>query len=360
MSDGRVHQDRPLGDDLDEGIARPLVDDEPAIDPADGGDPAAASGGRAASLWADAWRELRHNPFFLVSASVVLLLVVIALFPSFFDGLFDPEADPTDCVLTGGRYVARPSADHPFGYDLQGCDYYAKVIHGTRVSLIIGVIVTTFAVIIALVFGSISGFYGGFIDTLIARITDIWFAIPFILGGIVILSVMRRPEEQDSGILRAIGRTFQWIDTRFEPNIKGLAVVCFVLIILGWPTMLRLMRSSVLSTKEMDYVDAARSLGASDFRIITRHILPNSLAPVIVYSTITVGTVIAAEAALSFLGIGLQLPAISWGLMINSAQGRILQDPHLLIFPGIFLSITVFAFILMGDALRDALDPKLR
>ena len=124
--------------------------------------------------------------------------------------------------------------------------------------------------------------------------------------------------------------------------------------------MLRLSRSAVLSVRETEYVDAARALGASNFRIIRRHILPNSLAPVIVYATITVGVIISAEAALSFLGVGLQLPAISWGLMISVAQQRILTAPHLLLFPGIFLSVTVFSFILMGDALRDALDPKLR
>jgi oligopeptide transport system permease protein len=124
--------------------------------------------------------------------------------------------------------------------------------------------------------------------------------------------------------------------------------------------MLRLVRSAVLSVREMDYVDAARALGVGDLRIIRRHILPNSLAPVIVYATITVGVIISAEAALSFLGVGLQLPSISWGLMISGAQNRILTAPHLLLFPGIFLSTTVFSFILMGDALRDALDPRLR
>jgi ABC-type dipeptide/oligopeptide/nickel transport system permease subunit len=124
--------------------------------------------------------------------------------------------------------------------------------------------------------------------------------------------------------------------------------------------MLRLVRSSVLSAKSHDYVDAARAMGATNRRIITKHILPNALAPVIVYATITVGVVISAEAALSFLGVGLQLPAISWGLMISNAQARILTAPYLLLFPGLFLSVTVFSFILMGDALRDALDPKLR
>jgi ABC-type dipeptide/oligopeptide/nickel transport system permease subunit len=143
-------------------------------------------------------------------------------------------------------------------------------------------------------------------------------------------------------------------------STRGLFEVSLVLIVLGWPTMLRLVRSAVMAAKEMDYVDAARSLGVRNFRIIRRHILPNAMAPVIVYASITVGVIISAEAALSFLGVGLQLPAISWGLMISVAQNRILTAPHLLLFPGAFLSVTVFSFILMGDALRDALDPRLR
>jgi oligopeptide transport system permease protein len=288
--------------------------------------------GPAASLWSDAWRQLRRRPIFLISAFLVLLMILIALFP----GLFNfPGYDPRDCPLeVNGVPNARlrPSAEHWFGTDLLGCDYYARVIYGTRVSIAIGVTVTVFATAIALVFGSIAGYFGGIIDTLIARVTDIVFAIPVILGGILILSIWRR----------------------------GFFLVCVVLIVLGWPTMLRLARSSVLAVKENDYVDAARALGASRFRIIRRHILPNALAPVIVYATITIGVIISAEAALSFLGVGLQLPAISWGLMISQAQHRLRTDPHLLFFPGLFLSITVFAFILLGDALRDALDPRLR
>ncbi len=284
--------------------------------------------GPEGSLWSDAWRLLRRRPIFIISSLLVILMVLIALFP----GLFNfPGYNPRDCPLQDARL--RPSAEHWFGTDLLGCDYYARVLYGTRVSIAIGIIVTTVATVVALIFGSIAGYYGGLVDTLIARATDVVFAIPLILGGILILSLVGQ---------------------------RGIMQVSAVLILLGWPTMLRLARSSVLAVKENDYVDAARALGASSFRIIRRHILPNALAPVIVYATITVGTIIAAEAALSFLGVGLQLPAISWGLMISVAQNRLRTDPHLLFFPGLFLSITVFAFILMGDALRDALDPKLR
>ncbi len=285
-----------------------------------------AVSGRKASLWSDAWRQCRRRPLFWVCSTIILVLVVAAIFPSLFT-----SSDPRACSLT--RSLRRPSSEHWFGTDLQGCDYYARVVYGTRVSISVGVLVTFGAAIIAIIGGSIAGFYGGIIDTIIARITDVWFSIPTILGGIVLLTLF---------------------------SVRSIFTVSFALIMFGWPTMLRLVRSSVLSVKETDYVDAARALGASDFRIITKHILPNSITPVIVYATITVGVVIAAEATFSFLGVGLRLPSISWGLMISDADQRIFDYPHLLLFPGAVLSVTVFAFILLGDVLRDALDPKLR
>ena len=303
-----------------------------AHDPADGqidAAQAAAGGelsGRRASLWADAWRELKHNPLFIISALLMAVFVVMAAFPRLFT-----SRNPRSCDLS--RTLERPSAEHWFGFDILGCDYYTRVIYGARVSLTIGVVVTAFAVFIALVLGSLAGYYGGIVDTLIARTTDIIFGLPFVLGAIVILSVV---------------------------SDRNLFWVSFVLIILGWTTMTRLMRSSVLGVRDMDYVKAAKALGATDFRLLTRHVLPNAIAPMIVYATIYVGLIVTAEATLSFLGVGLQLPAISWGLMISDAQTRVLISPHLLFFPGLFLSLTVLSFILMGDALRDALDPKLR
>jgi oligopeptide transport system permease protein len=281
---------------------------------------------RSASLWGDAWRQLRRSPVFLISAAMIGVLIVISVFP----GLFATH-DPRECSLIDSLLL--PSSEHWFGTDLQGCDYYSRTIYGTRVSISIGIIVVFFITIIAVTGGSIAGYYGGSVDSIIGRLTDIWFVIPTILGGLVILSLMRT---------------------------KGIMTVSLVLIVLGWATLLRLVRSSVLAVKANDYVDAARSMGASNSRIIVRHVLPNAMAPVIIVSAIYVGVIIAAEAALSFLGVGLQLPAISWGLMISTAQQRIISAPYLLVFPGLFLSVTVFSFILMGDALRDALDPKLR
>jgi len=281
---------------------------------------------REASLWSDAWRQLRRNPLFLGSAVLIALFTLMAIVP----GLFT-RADPRACDLTNS--LMRPSGDHWFGFDLQGCDYYAKVVHGARVSMAIGIATVGGTALVAVVLGTLAGFYGGFVDTLIARLTDIWFALPTLLGAVVVLSVL---------------------------GGKGLPQLTFVLVIFGWPTMTRLMRSAVLSVRDMEYVTAARALGAGDVRLMYRHILPNALAPVIVYGAIRVGIVIAAEATLSFLGLGLQLPAISWGLMIAGAQPRLLTAPHLLLFPGLFLSLTVLAFVLLGDALRDAFDPRLR
>jgi len=282
--------------------------------------------GKPASLWSDAWKELRRKPSFIISAVLVIVMMVMAAFPQLFTSV-----DPRDCSLIDA--LQTPNAEHRFGTDLQGCDYYARTIYGARNSVSIGLVVTSFATLIAVSLGSLAGYRGGWLDSTLSRFTDIMFAIPLILAGIVFLNAL---------------------------GSKGFWTVALVLIVFGWPTMMRLMRSSVLSVRELDYIDAARAMGASDWRIITRHVLPNGITPVIVYATITVGVIISAEASLSFLNVGLQLPAISWGLMISVAQNRILAFPHLLFFPGIFLSLTVFAFILMGDALRDALDPKLR
>ena len=288
--------------------------------------PQGEGSGRASSLWSDAWYELRRNPLFIVSAVLILIMVVMAIRPSLFT-----NASPFAQDLS--RSLERPSAENWFGRDVLGRDYYARTVYGARASITVGLLVVTFSGLIAIIFGSLAGYYGGKVDTLIARMTDIVFGIPLILGALVLLTVV-----EDRTIL----------------------VVSVVIGLFAWPTMLRLMRSSVLSVAQADYVMAARALGASDVRALGRHVLPNAITPVIVYGTIFIGVVIVAEAALSFLGAGLEPPSISWGLMISRAQDRLLQAPHLLFFPGLFLSATVFGFILMGDALRDALDPKLR
>jgi len=299
-------------------------------------------GGRQASLTADAWRELRRNPLFIFSAAIIVLMLTIAVFPALFTRGVDPrDKQQFPCLLQ--NTVARPSVDHWFGYDIQGCDYYSRVIYGARPSITIGVVVVALSVIIAVVVGTVAAFYGGLIDTVFSRVTDVFFGIPFILGAIVFLSAIQGVEIL--GFITLDG---------------GVSTVVIALTVFGWTTLTRLMRSSVLSAKDMDYVQAARALGASNRRLMVRHILPNAITPVIVYGTVSVGLIIAAEAALSFLGVGLRTPAISWGLMIAESQLRITTSPHLLLFPGLFLSATVLAFLMLGDAVRDAFDPKLR
>lgn len=296
-----------------------------------GGGAEPGTDGREASLWGDAWRSLRRNPLFIGAALVIVVFTVMAIYPKAFTWFYPGQQDPRVCNLADT--VGRPSSTAWFGFDVLGCDYYSNVIYGARVSMTIGLSTAFFAGIVAVVLGSVAGYYGGRIDTVISRITDVFFAIPTILGAIVILNAL---------------------------GTRGLFQVTLVLVAFGWMTMLRLMRSATIERRDADFVDAAKALGAGAPRVIWRHILPNAIAPVLVYATITIGVIISVEASLSFLGVGLQLPAISWGLMINRSFNRILQVPHLLLFPGLFLSVLVLAFTILGDALRDALDPKLR
>jgi oligopeptide transport system permease protein len=284
---------------------------------------------RRASFLGDAWRQLRRNPIFWFAGTVVAAMVLMAIAPGAFAGWFG-HGDPRVCDLSSSGGV--PTAGHPFGFDKQGCDVYANVVYGARASISVGVLVTLGSLVLAVVLGSLAGFYGRLVDVVVSRLTDVFFGFPFILGALVVL-------------------------TSFQT--RNVWTVSLVLAMFGWPTLTRLMRSTVLATKDLEYVTAARALGASDARVVLRHILPNAIAPVIVIGTLSVGGVIVAEAALTFLGIGLQSPAISWGLQLSTAQNDFQAYPHLLIFPSVFLSVTVLAFILLGDVLRDALDPHL-
>lgn len=288
---------------------------------------------RERSLGRDAWDELRRNPLFIVSAAIIVLLLLIAAFP----GLFT-TVDPTRCDLNFSRQA--PSAAAWFGYDVQGCDIFARTIYGARASILVGVLTTTAVVLIGGVIGAVAGFVGGWVDATLSRVLEIFFGVPLLLGGILMLAAF--PSDTD---------TPQWLT---------MTKVVLALSVLGWPALARIMRSTVLAVKHADYVVAARGLGAGMRRILWRHVLPNAVAPVIVYATIALGVFIVAEAILSYLGIGLQPPIVSWGVDISNATEYVRQSPHLLIFPGAFLSLTVLAFIMLGDAVRDALDPKLR
>lgn len=295
-----------------------------------------AQGGAAGpprSLARDAWNDLRRSWIFWIALTLMLIFVVMAIAP----GLFTSK-DPTAC--DAALSAQPPSSEAWFGYDAQGCDIYARTIYGARASIAVGFAATMMALVLGAGLGVVAGFYGGFTDTLISRLVDIFFAIPILLGSIIVLSSFPSDETTPQGV--------------------AISKVAFAIAILGWTATARLARSSVIQVKQADYVLAARSLGATNWRIIRRHIVPNSLAPVIVITTISLGAYIGAEATLSYLGIGLQPPVISWGIAINEAQDFIRTDPWMLFFPATFLSLTVLAFIMLGDAIREALDPKLK
>lgn len=281
------------------------------------------------SLTDDAWHDLRRNPVFWISSGIVALMVLIALFPGLFSSI---DARTAACSLADS--LRPPSAEHWFGFDKQGCDIYSRVIYGARSSVVVGVFSTLIAGCVAVLVGTIAGFYGGWIDALLARIVDVFLGVPTLLGAIVIAKAL---SAQDLGI---------W------PVVLALGL-------LGWPTPARVIRSSVIAASHQDYVNAARILGAGNTRIIVRHILPNSLAPTVVILTIMLGSFIAVEATLSFLGVGPR-NTVSWGTDIAEAQRWIREASLPLLFPAGFLTITVLAFIMLGDAVREAFDPRLR
>ncbi|MGW2371353.1 MULTISPECIES: ABC transporter permease [Kitasatospora] len=287
---------------------------------------------KARSLGSDAWQDLRRRPIFVISALLILLLVVIAIDPSLFTSV-DPRAGDLR-----NHYLTKPNYSHFFqpdwfGYDLQGRSIYARVLYGARASVVVGICVTLGVTILGGITGMVAGYFGGWVDTIVSRVTDIFFGIPLLLGSLVILNAF---------------------------TSRTVWSVVFALVALGWTQMTRVMRGSVITVKQADFVTAAKALGAGTGRIMFKHILPNAIAPVIVVATIALGGYIATEATLSFLGIGLQDPTISWGIDINSAQKVIRTAPFALFFPAGMLSLTVLAFIMLGDAVRDALDPKLR
>jgi oligopeptide transport system permease protein len=297
---------------------------------------AAEKGEKARSLGIDAWDELRHRPMFWISAALIVFFVLMAAFPQLFT-----STDPYLADLSKAREA--PSADAWFGRDSQGYDVYARTVYGARASILVGLFAALFVALLGSFVGIIAGYQSGWIDSVLSRIGEIFLGIPLLLGGILFLYVFPS-------------------DPLTTPFIVQVAKVALVLGVLGWPVIMRLMRGSVLQVKPNDYVQAARALGASPTRIIGSHILPNSLASVIVVSTINLGVYISVEATLSFLGIGLQPPAISWGIEISEASGigLIRAAPHMLLFPSLFLSLTVLSFIMMGDVVRDALDPRMR
>ena len=279
------------------------------------------------SQWGEAWRYLRRRPLFWVAAVMILGAILLAIAP----GLFT-STDPRLCELSKSLAPAEPG--HPFGFNRQGCDIYARVIYGARASVAVGVLTTLLVVVLGSMIGAIAGFFGGWIDSVLSRITDIFFAIPLVLAAIVVMQMFKEH--------------------------RTIITVVLVLGLFGWVSIARITRGAVVSIKNEEFVQSARSIGASSWRILFSHILPNAAAPIISYATVALGTYIVAEATLSFLGIGLPPTFVSWGGDISDAQASLRVAPAVLFYPAGALGLTVLSFIMMGDVVRDALDPKAR
>ena len=308
---------------------------------------------KGTSLWKDAWKRLLKNKLAVFGMIVVVLMVIaVSIGPWIIKQLtgytydfIPPEQDLIKSMP--------PSVKHPMGTDDAGRDILARVLIGGRISLMVGVISTVVSLIIGVSYGAIAGYLGGKIDNFMMRVVDVLYAIPYILIVIVLLSIFGGGNTPGwiKGIVDAIG------------GGQGMSQIILLFVALGafsWLTMARVVRGQVLSLKNQEFVMAAKATGVSTTGIIFKHIVPNTLGPVIVYATLTVPQVMLSEAFLSFLGIGVQAPYASWGSLASDGIRNIAIFPWQLIFPGVTMALTLFSLNFLGDGLRDALDPQMR
>lgn len=279
--------------------------------------------GRQRSLWSDALRRVARNRAAVIGALVILALIVMALFAD----VLAPHPYAQQFV---GAPFERPSAAMPFGTDGLGRDQLSRVIFGARISMAVGVIVQAIVLVVGVPLGAIAGYAGGWLDGLVMRFTDVVYAFPDLLFVILLLA--------------ALGRS--------ELNVF-LAIA-----IVSWPTMARLVRGQFLALRHREFVDAARVAGASHWRVVTRHLLPNATGPIIVAVTLGIPSAILTEAVLAFLGLGAPPPLPSWGSLVFDSLDSIFTVPLLVVFPGLAISLTMLSFVFLGDGLRDALDPR--
>jgi peptide/nickel transport system permease protein len=298
----------------------------------------------ARSPWELFWRRLRDDKVALAAGIFIILLILVALFAPLIVKLVGTTG-PTDQnpqALDEFGTPTGPSSGHPFGVDQLGRDVFARVLYGARVSLLVAIIATALSVTLGVTVGLVSAYYRGAVDTILSRLTDVVLAFPILLLGIGLASACSLGNGCAGGLI--------------EP---GLTVVIFVIVVVNWTYISRIIRGQVLSLREKEFVDSARALGASNRRIIYREILPNLVAPIIVYSTLVIPQNILFEAALSFLGVGIQPPDASWGQMLADATAIFDTAWWYMVFPGAALLLTVLAFNLLGDGLHDALNPRV-
>ncbi len=290
------------------------------------------------------WRRLRHDRVALAAAVFILFLILCAVFAPLIVklvGTTGPTQQNPHALDSFGTPTG-PSAGHPFGVDQLGRDVFARVLYGARVSLEVAIVATAISVFIGVTLGMVAGFFRGWVDTGISRLIDVLLAFPILLFGIGLASACSLGKGCLGGLIT-----------------PGLTVVIFVIAFVNWTYIARIIRGQVLSLREKEFVESSRSLGASNARIIFREILPNLVAPIIVYSTLVIPQNILFEAALSFLGVGIQPPDASWGQMLADATSIFDTAWWYMLFPGAALLLTVLAFNLLGDGLHDALNPRV-
>lgn len=299
------------------------------------------------SLWADAWRRLLRNRAAVAGMCFIGFMLFVAVFADVLAPYPYWQQDITN-------QFQPPSREHLFGTDHLGRDVLSRLIYGARVSMAVGFIVQGIIVLIGVPVGAIAGYFGGKIDQLLMRFVDVMYSFPDLLLIIIIMTTLRAATNQEniSGVL--------WLMARADDLFGGLLGVFIALGLTSWLTVARLVRGQVLSLKEREFVEAARAVGAGHFRIIRAHLVPNTLAPVIVAVTFGIPGAILTEAALSFIGLGVKPPMPSWGLMILDGYRAMRAYPHLLLFPAAALSLTVLSYNFFGDGLRDALDPWMK
>lgn len=301
---------------------------------------------RGTSLWKDAWRRLLKNKLAVFGMIVVGVITVLSIIgPTIIKQTlgFSPDYIPTNDIRLVRSFPPFTGPDgkfswtHPMGTDNAGRDQLARVLQGGQISLFVGVIATLVSLLIGISYGAIAGYLGGRIDNLMMRLVDVLYSLPYVIVVIVLLSMFR------------------------SQTAKGQLILLFVALgSVSWLTMARIVRGQVLSLKNQEFVMAARATGVSTFRIIFRHLVPNTLGPVIVYATLTIPQVMLTEAFLSFLGFGVQAPLASWGSLAADGIQNIAIFPWQLIFPGVTMALTLFSLNFLGDGLRDALDPQMR
>lgn len=303
---------------------------------------------QGSSLWKDAWHRLARNKPAVVSLGVLFVVVIACFVVPFLPFIKDPS------VINLTNPAAAPNANHWFGTDQLGRDLFARVLYGGQVSLLVGFVATGVAVLIGVIYGAFSGYVGGKTDAVMMRFVDILFALPFLVLVILFALVV---DDYSSAFTTWIIEVTGWERGRVAP-ITTLIPLFIAIGAIGWLTIARIVRAQVMSVKTLDFVEAAVSLGLSRFRILFRHILPNVIGPIIIYTTLAVPGIMLLESVLSFLGLGVKPPNSSWGILIKEGSDRMEVTPYLLLFPSLFFATTLFALNFLGDGLRDALDPK--